>query len=71
MNQMTSVEKNVNTQDIKISASGVQVYYGDTHAIKDVDVEIEDKTVPFRPVKIELKPRMKMPSPIEMTAWFV
>ncbi len=45
MNQMTSVEKNVNTQDIKISASGVQVYYGDTHAIKDVDVEIEDKTV--------------------------
>ncbi|MGR3603493.1 MAG: phosphate ABC transporter ATP-binding protein PstB [Heliomarina sp.] len=45
MNQMTSVEKKVNTQDIKISASGVQVYYGDTHAIKDVDVEIEDKTV--------------------------
>ncbi len=32
-------------QDIKISAKGVQVYYGDNHAIKDVDVEIEDKTV--------------------------
>ena len=29
----------------KISAKGVQVYYGDNHAIKDVDVEIEDKTV--------------------------
>jgi phosphate transport system ATP-binding protein len=29
----------------KITAQGVQVYYGDTHAIKDVDVEIEDKTV--------------------------
>ena len=29
----------------KISASGVQVHYGDTHAIKDVSVEILDKTV--------------------------
>ncbi|WP_410348723.1 phosphate ABC transporter ATP-binding protein PstB [Yoonia sp.] len=32
-------------QDSKISARGVQVYYGDTHAIKDVSVEIADKTV--------------------------
>jgi phosphate transport system ATP-binding protein len=31
--------------NIKISAKGVQVYYGDNHAIKDVDVQIEDKTV--------------------------
>ncbi|MCK0094458.1 phosphate ABC transporter ATP-binding protein PstB [Yoonia sp. F2084L] len=31
--------------DIKISAKGVQVYYGDNHAIKDVNVEIDDKTV--------------------------
>jgi len=31
--------------DIKISARKVQVYYGATHAIKDVDVDIEDKTV--------------------------
>ncbi|WP_217806507.1 phosphate ABC transporter ATP-binding protein PstB [Planktotalea arctica] len=30
---------------IKISANNVQVYYGDNHAIKDVDVQIEDKTV--------------------------
>tara|TARA_R110000850_G_scaffold3844_8_gene17950 strand:- start:521 stop:1309 length:789 start_codon:yes stop_codon:yes gene_type:complete len=29
----------------KISAKGVQVYYGTNHAIKDVNVEIEDKTV--------------------------
>ena len=45
MNQMTSVEKNVTTEANKISAEGVQVYYGDTHAIKDVNVQIEDKTV--------------------------
>jgi phosphate transport system ATP-binding protein len=32
-------------QDIKISAKNVQVHYGDTHAIKDVNVEIADKTV--------------------------
>ncbi|MBO27805.1 MAG: phosphate ABC transporter ATP-binding protein, partial [Rhodobacteraceae bacterium] len=29
----------------KISARNVQVYYGDTHAIKDVSVDIDDKTV--------------------------
>ena len=33
------------SQDIKISARNVNVYYGDTHAIKDVSVEIADKTV--------------------------
>ena len=31
--------------ETKISARNVQVYYGDTHAIKDVDVDIDDKTV--------------------------
>ena len=45
MNQMTSVEKTVSTEANKITAEGVQVYYGDTHAIKDVNVQIEDKTV--------------------------
>ncbi len=35
----------MNTPQIKISARDVQVFYGDTHAIKDVDVDIEDKTV--------------------------
>jgi len=33
------------TADTKITARKVQVYYGDTHAIKDVDVDIADKTV--------------------------
>jgi len=31
--------------DIKFAARGVNVYYGDNHAIKDVDVDIEDNTV--------------------------
>ncbi|MEM7524952.1 MAG: phosphate ABC transporter ATP-binding protein PstB, partial [Pseudomonadota bacterium] len=31
--------------DTKVSAKGVDVYYGDTHAIQDVDVEIGDKAV--------------------------
>ncbi len=38
-------ERNVTQNQIKFSARKVQVYYGDTHAIKDVDVDIEDKTV--------------------------
>ena len=29
----------------KITARGVQVHYGETHAIKDVDVDIADRTV--------------------------
>ncbi|HDR28987.1 phosphate ABC transporter ATP-binding protein PstB [Rhodovulum sp.] len=33
------------THEVKIAARKVNVFYGDTHAIKDVDVEIEDKTV--------------------------
>ena len=33
------------TKEIKIEARAVQVFYGSTHAIKDVDVDIEDKTV--------------------------
>lgn len=45
MNNMTIIERAVNMNDIKISARGVQVYYADNHAIKDVDVGIEDKTV--------------------------
>lgn len=40
-----SLERNVDQQEIKFSARNVQVYYGDTHAIKDVSVEIEDNTV--------------------------
>ena len=45
MNDMRIVENPVNATDVKISARDVQVYYGDNHAIKDVNVDIEDKTV--------------------------
>ncbi|KAE9631837.1 phosphate ABC transporter ATP-binding protein [Parasedimentitalea maritima] len=45
MNDMTLTERNVDIKDIKIAASNVQVHYGETHAIKDVNVSIEDKTV--------------------------
>jgi len=38
-------ESRVSNNDIKIAARKVQVYYGDTHAIKDVNVDIADKTV--------------------------
>ncbi|MBW4708944.1 phosphate ABC transporter ATP-binding protein PstB [Roseobacter sp. YSTF-M11] len=45
MNDMRILERDVDANAIKIAAKGVQVYYGDTHAIKDVDVDIQDKTV--------------------------
>jgi len=45
MNDMTRVERNMDRHDIKIAASNVQVHYGETHAIKDVNVEISDNTV--------------------------
>ncbi len=43
MHVMTSAMSTQN--DTKISARNVQVYYADNHAIKDVDVDIQDKTV--------------------------
>ncbi|RJE80287.1 phosphate ABC transporter ATP-binding protein PstB [Paracoccus sp. JM45] len=45
MYDTTRTESAVSQQDIKISARNVQVYYGEKHAIKDVNVEIQDKTV--------------------------
>jgi len=45
MNDMRLTERTVDTTDIKIAARKVQVFYGATHAIKDVDVDILDKTV--------------------------
>ena len=45
MKDSALLEMDVTTKDIKIAARDVQVYYGDTHAIKDVSVDIEDKTV--------------------------
>jgi len=45
VNDMRVTERDVETKDIKMKARQVQVFYGDNHAIKDVDVDIEDKTV--------------------------
>ncbi len=45
MNDMSRLESAVDVSDVKISARKVQVYYGDTHAIKDVDVDINDRMV--------------------------
>ncbi|SIS83023.1 phosphate ABC transporter ATP-binding protein PstB [Phaeovulum vinaykumarii] len=45
MNDMRLMERSAMTNDVKISASQVQVFYGESHAIKDVNVDILDKTV--------------------------
>ena len=45
MDDLRLIERATLMKDTKISAKGVQVYYGDTHAIKDVNVDIADKTV--------------------------
>jgi phosphate transport system ATP-binding protein len=45
MNDKNIMESHMGTTTIKISARDVQVYYGDNHAIKDVSIDIEDKTV--------------------------
>jgi phosphate transport system ATP-binding protein len=48
MNDMSISEKTMTAEtspEIKISAKGVDVYYGDNHAIKDVNVEIENRAV--------------------------
>ncbi len=45
MNDMRIADRAVDTNGIRIKASAVQVYYGDSHAIKDVSVDILDKAV--------------------------
>jgi len=45
MYDASHTETDVTQNDIKISARNVQVYYADNHAIKDVDVDIEQNTV--------------------------
>jgi phosphate transport system ATP-binding protein len=45
MNQMHNPESLVTAQTSKMTARKVQVHYGTNHAIKDVDVDILDKTV--------------------------
>ncbi|MFN3279832.1 MAG: phosphate ABC transporter ATP-binding protein PstB [Paracoccus hibiscisoli] len=45
MYDITRTENAVTQDDIKISARNVQVYYGEKQAIKDLNVDILDKTV--------------------------
>jgi len=45
MNDTRLTERAVNAERTKIAARGVQVHYGQTHALKDVDVDILDHTV--------------------------
>jgi phosphate transport system ATP-binding protein len=49
MNQTTPVEtvegSNSPVVETKMASKGVNVFYGDTHAIKDVSIDILDKTV--------------------------
>lgn len=48
MEEMTNMrinEASVDARDVKISTKDVNVYYGDTHAIKNVTVDILDNTV--------------------------
>jgi phosphate transport system ATP-binding protein len=45
MDDLRIVERNVNTHTNKITARGVDVFYGQAHAIKEVNVDILDNTV--------------------------
>jgi phosphate transport system ATP-binding protein len=45
MNDMRLTERTVDVTANKMTARKVQVYYGQNHALKDVDVDILDKTV--------------------------
>ena len=45
LDDMKSMERVMADEDIKITAKGVDVFYGDTHAIKDVDVNIQNRAV--------------------------
>lgn len=45
LDDLRSMERVMANDDIKITAKGVDVYYGDNHAIKDVDVDIQNRAV--------------------------
>jgi phosphate transport system ATP-binding protein len=45
MNDMRLIERAVEMSPAKITARGVNIFYGETRAIKDVDVDIADRTV--------------------------
>ncbi|KAF0116191.1 MAG: hypothetical protein FD150_676, partial [Rhodobacteraceae bacterium] len=43
MDDIRGAASGLDTATSKISARGVQVYYGQNHALKDVDVDILDR----------------------------
>ncbi len=45
MNDMRLMDRKTTMNEIKIAAEGVDVFYGETHALKDVSVDIEERTV--------------------------
>lgn len=45
MNEVPKIDEASAMTEAKIKANKVQVYYGDTHAIKDVDIDIRPKSV--------------------------
>ncbi len=45
MNDMSKIEPGIAVDAVKIQAKGVQVFYGENQAIRDVSVDILDKTV--------------------------
>ncbi|MCE8005686.1 ATP-binding cassette domain-containing protein [Aestuariivita sp.] len=45
MDAARQIDEHTAQAEVKVSARDVQVYYGATHAIKDVSVDIADKTV--------------------------
>ncbi len=45
MNDMRIADRKVSTETAKMTARGVQVYYGENHALKDVDVDVLSGTV--------------------------
>ncbi len=45
MNDMSKIEPRIAVDAVKIQAKGVQVFYGENQAIRDVSVDILDKTV--------------------------
>ncbi|MCL4154708.1 UNVERIFIED_CONTAM: hypothetical protein GTU68_032275 [Idotea baltica] len=42
---MRTIERGVDSAETKVTARGVNVFYGDTHAIKDVNVDIDNNNV--------------------------
>ncbi|MFA5538027.1 MAG: phosphate ABC transporter ATP-binding protein PstB [Gemmobacter sp.] len=45
MNDMRPLDRSLDLDEAKITARDVQVYYAETHALKDVSIDIADKTV--------------------------